>query len=605
MQSMLQRLFADPYGTLSLIRRLVREHARPNLRRYLIASSLLVIAAAGTAVTTLLFGDVVNQAYLRKNWTALVLACVAIMATFVIRGLATYGSAVQLARIANGIVAANERRMFDKLLTENLAFFADRHSSEFMARLTTGATAASQTLNLLVTAIGRDLLTLMLLAGVAVWTDPLMAVVGFLIAPPLILVMRQLVRRARTVILKKYTSGVATLETLQEALQGIRIVKAFTLEEAMRKRAHASIGEVEAAAIKMARVSNRSGPFMEAFAGIVIAFALLYGGYRVIYAQAKPGEFVSFMAAFLLAYEPAKRLARLNFDLATTMLGVRLFYELIDSPPTEPNEDHKPPLVLSNARLEFHEVQFAYRPGEPVLKSMSFLAEPGKITALVGPSGGGKSTVLNLILRFYQAGRGKILIDSQDIAAVSRRSLREQIGYVGQDVFLFRGSIRENIAFGKPGASEDEIVAAAKAAHAHEFITAFPSGYDTPVGEHGLQLSGGQRQRVAIARALIKNAPIILLDEATAALDSESERLVQDAMKHLCEGRTTLVIAHRLHTITHADRILVVEDGAVVEAGRHDELLRRNGRYASFFRLQLREQAPPGPQGPIAIASSA
>jgi ATP-binding cassette subfamily B protein len=602
MQSMLQRLLADPYGTTSLVGRLVREHGRPNLRRYLIALGLMVIAAAGTAFSTLLFGDVVNQAYLRKNFTALILACAGIMAVFIIKGLATYGSAVQLARIGNGIVADNERRMFDKLLTENLRFFADRHSSEFMARLTTGAAAASQTLNLLITAIGRDLLTLAGLGIVMIATDPLMSVVALVIAPPMVLVMRQLVRRARTVILKKYTSGVATLETLQEALQGIRIVKAFTLEETMRQRAHASIGDVQAAANKMARVSNRSGPLMEAFAGVVIAAAVLYGGYRVLNAGAKPGEFVSFMAAFLLAYEPAKRLARLNFDLANALLGVRLFYELVDSPASEPAEDHKPPLALSTARLEFRDVQFAYRPGEPVLKGMSFVADPGRITALVGPSGGGKSTVLNLILRFYERDAGAILIDGQDIAAASRRSLREQVGYVGQDVFLFRGSIRENIAFGKPDASEEDIVAAAKAAHAHEFITAFPSGYDTPVGEHGLQLSGGQRQRVAIARALVRNAPIILLDEATAALDSESEALVQDAMKHLCEGRTTLVIAHRLHTITHADRILVVENGIVVEAGRHDELLRRSGRYASFFRLQLREQAPPEP---IAIASSA
>jgi ATP-binding cassette, subfamily B, bacterial MsbA len=322
----------------------------------------------------------------------------------------------------------------------------------------------------------------------------------------------------------------------------------------------------------------------------------------VINAGAKPGEFVSFMAAFLLAYEPAKRLARLNFDLANALLGVRVFYEVIDSPASEPGEEHKPPLALSTARVEFRDVHFAYRPGEPVLTGMSFLADPGRITALVGPSGGGKSTVLNLILRFYEVGAGAIMIDGQNIAGVSRRSLREQIGYVGQDVFLFRGSIRENIAFGRLDASKDDIVAAAKAAHAHDFIMSFPAGYDTPVGEHGLQLSGGQRQRVAIARALVKNAPIILLDEATAALDSESERLVQDAMKHLCEGRTTLVIAHRLHTITHADRILVIENGAVVESGRHDELLRRSGRYASFFRLQLREQAPPEP---IAIASSA
>jgi ATP-binding cassette, subfamily B, bacterial MsbA len=224
---------------------------------------------------------------------------------------------------------------------------------------------------------------------------------------------------------------------------------------------------------------------------------------------------------------------------------------------------------------------------------MSFVAQNGKVTALVGPSGGGKSTVLNLLLRFYEAGGGRVLIDGQDVAGVSRRSLRHAIAYVGQITHLFRGSIRENIALGKLGASQAEIVAAAKAAHAHDFITSFPGGYDTPVGEHGLQLSGGQRQRVAIARALIKDAPIILLDEATASLDSESERHVQEAFAELCKGRTTIVIAHRLSTIMHADSILVVEDGAVVESGRHDELLRKGGRYASFYRLQLKEQAPP------------
>ena len=224
---------------------------------------------------------------------------------------------------------------------------------------------------------------------------------------------------------------------------------------------------------------------------------------------------------------------------------------------------------------------------------MSFDVAPGKLTALVGPSGGGKSTVFNLLLRFYEPSGGRISLDGQDIAAVSRRSLREAIAYVGQEVFLFRGTVRENIAFGKIGATEDEIVAAAKAACAHDFIAAFPQGYDTPVGEHGLQLSGGQRQRIAIARALIRNAPIILLDEATAALDSESEKAVQEAIDHLCQNRTTIVIAHRLHTIMHADAILVVEGGEIVERGRHDDLLRRGGRYSSFFRLQQRDASHP------------
>jgi ATP-binding cassette subfamily B protein len=226
---------------------------------------------------------------------------------------------------------------------------------------------------------------------------------------------------------------------------------------------------------------------------------------------------------------------------------------------------------------------------------MSFDVAPGKLTALVGPSGGGKSTVFNLLLRFYEPSGGRISVDGQDIAAVSRHSLRDQIAYVGQEVFLFRGTVRENIAFGKIGASEDEIVAAARAACAHDFIAAFPQGYDTPVGEHGLQLSGGQRQRIAIARALIRNAPIILLDEATAALDSESEKQVREAMEHLCQGRTTLAIAHRLHTISHADCIHVVENGAVTESGTHDELLRLDRRYASFYRLQLKDQEGPSP----------
>ncbi|MBI4365627.1 MAG: ATP-binding cassette domain-containing protein, partial [Deltaproteobacteria bacterium] len=217
-------------------------------------------------------------------------------------------------------------------------------------------------------------------------------------------------------------------------------------------------------------------------------------------------------------------------------------------------------------------------------------------------SGGGKSTVFSLIMRFYDVERGKIVIDGQDISQVSRRSLRQRVAYVGQDVFLFRDTIRENIQFGKPDASQDEIVAAAKAAYAHDFIMSFPRGYDTPVGEHGLQLSGGQRQRVAIARALIKNAPIILLDEATAALDSESELQVREAMERLCEGRTTLAIAHRLHTVSHADRIYVVEDGQATESGRHDELLRKNGRYAAFYRLQLQEQEQHHPVA--AVASS-
>jgi ATP-binding cassette subfamily B protein len=580
------------YGTAAIIRRLLVEQGSQHWRRYVRAFVLMAISAAATSASAYLIGSVINAAYVAKNFQSILLLSVLSFLLFAIKGLATYGQAVILQRIGNAILAANQRRLFTKLMHESIGFFADRHSSEFLARLTTGANSVTQVLNLVITAFGRDLLTLIGLVIVMVVQDPIMSLFGLVLAPPALYFLRKLVRRIRNLALSQFTGNADIIETMQEALQGLRTVKAFTLEDAMQARIDDNIDVVRRNADKIARVSNRTSPLMETLGGLAVTGTLIYSGYRVVETGATPGAFFSFLTAFLLAYEPAKRLARLNLELNAGLVGARKLFEIIDSPATEPDDADKPVLRVGPSRIEFHDVTFSYRPGEPVLNAMNLVAEPGKVTALVGPSGGGKSTVLNLMLRLYMVDSGAILIDGQNVADVSRRSLRQAIGYVGQDVFLFRGTIRENIAFGKPGATDEQIVAAANAACAHEFITTFPLGYETPVGEHGTQLSGGQRQRIAIARALIKDAPIILLDEATAALDSESEKQVQEAIDHLCQGRTTLVIAHRLSTITHADAINVIEGGQVVETGRHDELLRRGGRYASFFRLQHRDVEP-------------
>jgi ATP-binding cassette subfamily B protein len=588
-----RKITDDPYGAAILIRRLITEQGAAYWRRYLLAFALMGISAATTAGSAYLLGEVINQAYVDKNIRGIALLSGVTIVIFMLKGAATYGHTVILSQISNAILANNQRRLFAKLMSESVAFFSERHSSEFLARLTAGATSVTQVLNLLINAVGRDLLSLIALVVVMVTQDPYMALFGFMVAPPAMLVLRKLVKRIKGLAHNQFTGTADIMETMQESLQGIRTVKAFTLERTMRERIDVSISEVEHNANKMARVSNRSSPLMETLGGFAIAGGLMYGGYRVVAMGATPGQFFSFLTAFLLAYEPAKRLARLNIELNSSLIGARKLLEIVDSPASEPADDDKPALKLTDARVELRDVSFGYRPDEPVLNHMSFVAEPGKVTALVGPSGGGKSTVLALLLRLYEAGRGEIIIDGQAISAVSRYSLRQQTAYVGQDVYLFRDSIRENIAFGRAGATEAEIVAAAKAACAHDFIVGFPLGYDTPVGEHGTQLSGGQRQRVAVARALVKNAPIILLDEATAALDSESEQQVQEAIEHLCRNRTTIVIAHRLHTIMHADAILVVEGGEIVERGQHDDLLRRGGRYASFFRLQHRDTGPP------------
>jgi ATP-binding cassette, subfamily B, bacterial MsbA len=587
-----KKITDDPYGAAILVRRLIMEQGAAYWRRYLLAFLLMGVSAAATAGSAYILGEVINKAYVEKNVHGIAILSGVTVLLFMLKGASTYGHTVILSKISNAILASNQRALFAKLMSESVGFFSERHSSEFLARLTAGAKSITDVLNSLINAIGRDLLLLISLTVVMVMQDPIMSLLGLVVTPPAMLVLRKLVKRIKGLALDQFTGTADILEIMQESLQGIRTVKAFTLEEAMRQRIDTSIAAVERNANKMARVFNRSSPLMEMLGGFAVAGGLLYGGYSVVALGATPGQFFSFLTAFLLATEPAKRLVRLNIELNSNLVGARMLLEVVDRPASELSDDDKPPLKLSDARIELRDVSFAYRPNETVLNRMSFVAEPGKVTALVGPSGGGKSTVLALLLRFYDVTDGDILIDGQAISGVSRRSLRQQTAYVGQDVYLFRDTIRENIAFGKVGATEAEIVAAAKAACAHDFIMGFPLGYDTPVGEHGTQLSGGQRQRVAVARALVKNAPIILLDEATAALDSESEKQVQEAIEHLCQNRTTIVIAHRLHTVMHADAILVVEAGEVVERGRHDDLLRGGGRYASFFRIQHRDAGP-------------
>ena len=574
-------------GTLAMLRRLFAEYGRPHVGAYVAAFLLMAVGAAATAGTAYLLKPVLNQMVTAEGFRTLRMLSWLIFGLFLMRGLASYGYMVLLARTGNRIVAAAQSRLFDHILRMDMRFFQDRHSSEFMTRIALSANRVRDTLQLLVTSAGRDALTLIGLVAVMIVQDPMLSLIALSVMPVGGWLLGKLIKKVRKFARRSFDSSTRILQTLQETVQGVKIVKSFNLESAMTARMNESIHDVERSANRMAAGMAISSPLADVFGGFAIAAVIFYGSWRVTIAQSDPGSFFSFIAAVLMAYEPAKKLARLHLELQNGLVGARLIYEVLDAPAGEAEAAGKPRLDVREGRIVFEDVRFSYRPGEPVLKGLDFVGEPNATTALVGPSGSGKSTVVSLIQRFYAPESGRILIDGQDVAAVALESLREKIAFVSQDVFLFRGSIRDNIALGRPGASQAEIEAAARHAHAHDFIMGFSDGYDTPTGEQGAQLSGGQRQRIAIARAILKNAPIILLDEPTAALDSESEREVQKALDDLRHGRTTLIVAHRLQTIVNADRICVIDNGRVVESGAHAGLLARRGHYHAYFSAQF------------------
>ncbi len=575
----------------ALLRRLLLDQGLKHWKGYLFAFAMMGMIAATTALSAWIIGRVVDQVFVGRNLTALSEITAAIMIIYTVKGVATYGQQVVMSRVGNAIVADIQRQIFDQMLRMKVSYYSRSHSSEFIARQSFISQSASSVLNVLITTFSRDALTIVGLVIVMVSTDPLLSILALMFVPLAAVGVRKIGVRVRGIMATEFQGALQMMESLAETVQGIRIVKAFTLEDFMRAKQEKAISGFQAASNKLARVSSRTSPIMETLGGFAIAAVVLYSGYSVIIRGNSPGNLFSFITSVIMLYEPMKRVARLHVDVSTSLFGVGLLYKFLDERDYEEDEPNTRELEVHAGRIEFRDVNFAYRPGETVLHAISFVAEAGRTTALVGRSGGGKSTVMNLILRLYEAESGQILCDGVDTATVGLTSLRRQIAYVAQDNFLFKGSVRDNIAMGRPEASEDEIVAAAKAAYAHDFIMSFEKGYDSPCGEQGLQLSGGQRQRIAIARAFLKDAPIILLDEATSALDSESEQAIQKALRTLCEGRTTIVIAHRLSTVAQADEICVIDRGRIVERGRHVELLAQGRTYSHIAQTQFPRDA--------------
>ena len=575
-------------GAVRVLRRIYAENGRNYRNSYLLVIGCLLTIGVTTGFAAWIMRDVIDQIFYHQRADMIAIIAGTVGGIFVLRAIAMYLQATTLARIGNDLVARYQARIHEKLLRLDVSFFSEARSGRLAAQIGENVGSIRDVLSLVLTSLLRDLVALVGLVFVMVVQDPKMSFIALVTAPALGFMSAWLSRRARVAIRESVGLNARVIGSIQESVQGVTVVKAFTMEQLLGKRLEGLIDNARQKSNRVSAISEQMIPFAELMAGVAIASVIAYGGYRAIYEQQPPGAMFAFITALLLAYDPARRLSQLKVALERAVVNAEMIYQILDMPERQRDKPDAQPLAVSRADITFRNVNFSYGDGAKVLHDLSFEAPGNKTTAIVGPSGAGKSTIIALIQRFYDADSGSVLIDGQDISTVTLASLRGQIAYVSQQPYLFEGSIRDNIRFGRPDATDEEVEAAARKANAHDFILAQAKGYDTQVGENGVTLSGGQRQRISIARAIVRNAPILLLDEATSALDNESEKLVQLALDEVMEGRTTVVIAHRLSTIVNADQIIVMDNGRVVETGTHRELSQRDGGlYAKLNMLGM------------------
>ncbi|HYI68527.1 MAG TPA: ABC transporter ATP-binding protein [Skermanella sp.] len=573
-------------ATMPLLRRLVSTYLKPH--RWLLAQALfwMAVAAATTGAMAKLMEPIIDEVFTNRNQAMLFPVAAGVLIAFGLRGISTYFHSVQMNQIGQSIVADIQRQMYSHLLRLDLAFFHGISAGNLISRMVNDVGLMRLAVAECLTGMGKSVLTLVVLVAVMFQQDWVLATGAFVVFPVASYFVARLGKRFRKVSANTQAELGHFSTILNQTFQGARHVKAYGMETYEEGRVGGIIDNLYQLVHKGFRVSALSGPVTEILSGLAIVSVVVYGGIQVINGERTAGALFSFITAFLLAYEPMKRMAKLNSQLQGGLAAADRVFSLLDIKPSILDKPDAKDLDVSRYDIRFQDVRFSYGQDSKAIQGITLDVPDGHTVALVGPSGAGKSTLLNLIPRFYDVSGGAVLVGGSDVRDVTLASLRGHIALVSQEVALFDDTIRANIAYGRIGATEEEIVAAARGAAAHDFILGLPDGYDTMVGEFGVKLSGGQRQRISIARAMLRNAPILLLDEATSALDTESERVVQGALKALQKGRTTLVVAHRLSTIVDADRIYVIDDGKVAEAGTHGELLRRGGIYAKLWGMQ-------------------
>ncbi len=509
------------------------------------------------------------------------------------RGLSLYAQNVLLNTTVLRVITDLQKAMFAHLLASDLARMNRDAAGKLVSRFTNDVNAIRNGLSTSISTTARDAVQLVGLIGVMFWLDWVLSLVVLLVYPIAALPIMRIGQRMRLVSKRTQQQMGDMSALLTESLAGARIIKTYGLEEYDQTRADSAFDRNRKLRLKAVMAKAMLDPMLEILGGIAVGGVILIALYRISTGEGTLGDFAGFIGALLMAAQSIRAVGNFNAVLQEALAAIQRIFDLMDEKPEIIDAPHAKPLALESATVEFSNVGFSYEDHTRALNKLDLVVKGGEMVALVGPSGAGKSTVFNLIPRLFDVEEGSVRVDGQDIRDLELASLRHAIALVSQDVVLFNDTVRANIAFGKLDATDAEIIAATKAAAAHDFISAMPEGYNTEVGDRGFKLSGGERQRISLARAILKDAPILLLDEATSALDAESERLVQGALEKLAQGRTTIAIAHRLATVRKADRICVMEDGRIIEQGTHDALLAQDGAYANLSKLQFRNEKTP------------
>lgn len=572
---------------MELYRRLL-EFVKPYWKHLAGAMVCMLFVSAATSGSAFLVKPVLDDVFFKKDLVMLKLIPLAIIGIFILKGVFDYGQAFLMSYVGQRIIADLREKIYNHIQSLSLSFFTRNPTGVLMSRILNDVNMIQGAVTDAVTGLLKDCFTLIGLVAVIFYRDWFLASVALVVFPVAVYPMVKFGKKLRSYSTRSQSAMANITTILLESITGTRIVKAFNMEDHERKRFAKENRRLFGILIKSVRVRAISHPLMEFLGGLGIAFIVFYGGRSVIRGEATPGTFFSFLAALLMLYEPVKRLSGINNTVQQGLAAAVRIFEVLDTVPEIRDQPKAQVLTRVSQAIEYRDVSFKYE-DDWVLKNINLHIKVGEMVAFVGASGGGKTTLVNLLPRFYDVTSGKVLIDGVDIRELTAESLRSKIGIVTQTTILFNDTVRSNIAYGKIDQPFEEVVKAAQAAYSHGFIQNLPKGYETVIGEQGVKLSGGERQRISIARALLKNAPILILDEATSSLDSESEIEVQKALEYLMQGRTTLVIAHRLSTIRKADRIMVISNGTIVEEGTHEELLAKEGEYKKLYLLQFKD----------------